>query len=29
VLLGWRPTTVDVDLKLVPDQDAVLRKFRG
>jgi hypothetical protein len=25
VLLGWRPTTVDVDLKLVPDQDAVLR----
>jgi hypothetical protein len=25
VLLGWRATTVDVDLKLVPDQDAVLR----
>lgn len=25
VLLGWRPTTIDVDLKLVPDQDAVLR----
>ena len=25
VLMGWRPTTVDVDLKLVPDQDAVLR----
>lgn len=25
VLLGWRDTTVDVDLKLVPDQDAVLR----
>lgn len=25
VLLGWRPTTVDVDLKLVPEQDAVLR----
>jgi hypothetical protein len=25
VLLGWRPTTVDVDLELVPEQDAVLR----
>jgi len=25
VLLGWRETTVDVDLKLVPDQDALLR----
>jgi hypothetical protein len=25
VLLGWRPATIDVDLKLVPDQDAVLR----
>lgn len=25
VLLGWRPTTIDVDLKLVPDQDAILR----
>lgn len=25
VLLGWRETTVDVDLKLVPDQDSVLR----
>jgi hypothetical protein len=25
VLLGWRDTTVDVDLKLVPDQDSVLR----
>ena len=25
VILGWRATTVDVDLKLVPDQDAVLR----
>src|SRR5262245_59033635 len=25
VLLGWRETTVDVDLKLVPDQDRVLR----
>jgi hypothetical protein len=25
VLLGWRATTVDVDLRLVPDQDTVLR----
>jgi hypothetical protein len=25
VLLGWRPTTVDVDLTLIPEQDAVLR----
>jgi len=25
VLLGWRTTTVDVDLKLVPDSDALLR----
>ena len=25
VLFGWRPTTIDIDLKLVPDQDAVLR----
>jgi hypothetical protein len=25
VLLGWRPTTVDVDLKLVPESDRVLR----
>jgi hypothetical protein len=25
VLLGWRETTVDVDLKLIPDQDNVLR----
>jgi hypothetical protein len=25
VLIGWRNTTVDVDLKLVPDQDSVLR----
>lgn len=25
VLSGWRPTTVDVDLALVPEQDAVLR----
>jgi hypothetical protein len=25
VLLGWRGSTVDIDIKLVPDQDAVLR----
>jgi hypothetical protein len=25
VLLGWRGTTVDVDLKLVPESDALLR----
>ena len=25
VLMGWRPTTVDVDLKLVPDSDEILR----
>lgn len=25
VLYGWRPTTIDVDVKLVPEPDAVLR----
>lgn len=25
VLLGWRSTTLDVDLKLVPDSDEILR----
>lgn len=25
VLLGWRTTTIDVDLKLVPDSDELLR----
>lgn len=25
VLLGWRTSTIDVDIKLVPDQDALLR----
>jgi hypothetical protein len=25
VLLGWRASTVDVDLKFVPDQDSLLR----
>jgi hypothetical protein len=25
VLYGWRPTTIDVDLKIVPDSDSILR----
>jgi hypothetical protein len=25
VLLGWRPTTIDVDIELEPEQDEVLR----
>ncbi len=25
VLLGWRPTTIDVDIKLVPEDDRLLR----
>ena len=25
VLLGWRASTIDVDIKIVPDSDAVLR----
>jgi hypothetical protein len=25
VLLGWRETTIDIDIKLVPDQDTILR----
>lgn len=25
VLIGWRESTIDVDIKLVPDQDAILR----
>ena len=25
VLFGWRESTIDVDIKLVPDQDSVLR----
>lgn len=25
VLLGWRPSTIDVDLKLVPERDELLR----
>jgi hypothetical protein len=27
VLFGWRETTVDVDLKLVPDRDEILREI--
>jgi hypothetical protein len=25
VLLGWRKSTIDIDIKLVPDQDSILR----
>ena len=25
VLEGWRPSTIDVDIRVVPDQDAILR----
>jgi hypothetical protein len=27
VLLGWRDSTIDVDLKFVPDNDEILRKL--
>jgi hypothetical protein len=27
VLQGWRDTTVDVDIKLIPDRDAILREI--
>lgn len=27
VLLGWRETTIDIDLKLVPELDEILRKL--
>ncbi len=29
VLLGWRATTIDVDLKLVPESDRLLRAIPG
>jgi Nucleotidyltransferase of unknown function (DUF6036) len=29
VLLGWRPSTIDVDLLLEPEQDEVLRTLPG
>ena len=25
VLLGWRPSTIDIDLEMVPEQDSLLR----
>jgi hypothetical protein len=25
VLIGWRPSTIDIDIKIVPDDDVVLR----
>lgn len=28
VLMGWRGSTIDVDLKFVPEQDAVFRAIR-
>ena len=27
VLLDWRPATIDIDVKIVPEQDALLRAF--
>ena len=29
VLLGWRETTIDIDLKVVPELDEILRKLPG
>jgi hypothetical protein len=29
VLLGWRPTTIDVDIELEPEQDELLRALAG
>jgi hypothetical protein len=29
VLMGWRPTTIDVDLKIVPEHDAILRAIQA
>ncbi len=29
VLLGWRPTTIDVDIKIVPESDRLLRAIPG
>lgn len=28
MLQGWRPSTIDIDLKLVPDSDALLRAIQ-
>ncbi|HEX3734089.1 MAG TPA: DUF6036 family nucleotidyltransferase [Solirubrobacterales bacterium] len=27
VLLGWRSTTIDIDIKLIPDRDEILREI--
>lgn len=27
VLYGWRKTTIDVDIKLIPDRDEILREI--
>jgi hypothetical protein len=27
VLYGWRATTIDVDIKLIPDRDEILREI--
>jgi Nucleotidyltransferase of unknown function (DUF6036) len=27
VLLGWRDTTIDIDIKLIPDRDEILREI--
>ena len=27
VLLGWRPTTIDIDIVLIPDDDSILREI--
>ena len=29
VLQGWRPSTIDVDIRVVPEQDAILRAIPG
>jgi hypothetical protein len=29
VLMGWRTTTIDVDLKIVPERDAVFRAIQS
>lgn len=29
VLLGWRPTTIDVDLVMRPEDDTLLRAIAG
>ncbi len=27
VLLGWRDSTIDINLKIVPDSDSILQSF--